>query len=98
MKLQDFLGYGLPAIMLIVLLAGSYVIFACSRRRVEQKVEADRRQGKLRAQTGAAIVETVRTNNSVPYLEETFENLFDNLKAQDMELNINLRGYTTDAE
>lgn len=87
----------LPAIMIAAVMIGvgvSYGVFRHNQTKRKKEIQ----QRKARARTGASIVGSVRTNNSVPYLEKTFEDLAKNLKANEIELNVNLRGYTSDAE
>lgn len=97
MDLVLFLEYGLPTVMIAVLLTGSVIVVFC-QRRIKKMTKDDHQLYKSRAKMGAIIVDSIRTNNSVPCLEKTFEELIENLDARQLKLNIDLRGYTTDAE
>lgn len=97
MNLSNFMGYVLPAVLVIAVTVATLVGYALSRRhQVKQKEEF--KQSEIRAMTGSNIVESVRTNNSVPTLEKTFSGLIENLDAYDLKLNTDLRGYATDGE
>ena len=96
MNLRAFLEYGLPTIMVAVLLLGTIIVFC--RQRLKQKAKENVRVDKSHIQIGSTIVDSVRTNNSVHCLENTFKDLMKNLDDRQLKLNIDLRGYTTDAE
>lgn len=97
MNLSNFMGYVLPVLLVIAVTVAALVGHALSRRhQVKQTVEL--KQSEIRAMTGFNIVESVRTNNSVPTLEKTFSGLVENLNVYGLKLNTDLRGYTTDAE
>ncbi len=97
MSFNEFMGYALPVIMIAAIALSMAISYAIFRHGREKRAETHR-QSESRALTGASIVESVRTNNSVPSLEDTFAALNRNLDKRGLKLNTDLRGYATDAE
>ncbi len=66
------------------------------RRKREKTQPAVNAEKSRNIRASAEIVDSVPTNNTYPQLEKAFADLQEKLAAQQMDLHINLEGYTKD--
>lgn len=96
MKLELLKMLLLLGVMLVLIGLASWLPPILFRRKHEkmQSVVSEEKARNIQAST--EIVSSIPTNNTYPQLEKTFTDLLENLAVQQLNLNIDLEGYTTD--